>query len=65
MKAQCPHRGSGVCYNYMKVGHQQWNCLDPPKQAGDTARQPTKGRVFTISAPDAGPSGDVVEGKEQ
>ena len=69
IRAQCPHQvqsqNTGVCYNCGKAGHLQKDCPEPSKKAGDAPRQPTKGRMFTISALDAGPSEDVVEGKEQ
>ena len=60
---QVTNRSGVVCYNCGRSGHVQRMCPDPPKRAGNVPQQPTWGRVFTISAPDCGPSGNVVEGK--
>ena len=53
------------CYNYGKTRHVQRTYPKPPKIVEDAPCQPTKGQVFSIVAPDAGRSGDVVQGKEQ
>ena len=64
----CPDRQQFLdhvrCYNFGKLGHNQKTYLELSKPVGDVPRQPTRGRVFSIAAPDAGSIRDVVEGKE-